>query len=98
MSASVKANVIFNRPFFTCRCFVPVDVFLHSIFLVDIFLVFGILSQSVLFIFYVLSQSALFPFDVLSHSAFFLPTFCPSTFFTVGVFYFEVLSVNPLFP
>jgi hypothetical protein len=41
-----------------------------------------------------LSQSAIFPFNVLSHSAFFLSTFCPSTFFTVGVFYFDVLSVN----
>jgi hypothetical protein len=34
-----------------------------------------------------------FPFDVLSHSAFFLSTFCPSTFLTLGVFYFDVLSV-----
>ncbi len=43
-----------------------------------------------------MSHSTFFPFEVLSHSAYFLLTFCPSTFFTVGVFFFNILSVNRL--
>ncbi len=36
----------------------------------------------------------LFPFDDLPHLTFFLFSFCPLIFFTIGVFYFDVLSVN----
>ncbi len=82
-------SMFFPVNVFTFRCFVPVDVFLQSTFFPVTF------SYYLTFFPYnVLSQSAFFPFDVMSHSAFFLSTFCPSTFFTVGVFYFDVLLVN----
>ncbi len=36
------------------------------------------------------------PFDVLSVNVLSNATFCSSTFFTVGFFYFDILSVNHL--
>jgi hypothetical protein len=86
---------------FTIQTFVPFDFLSHwAFFPFNIssnrrFLLFDHLSQSTFFPFDVLSQSAFFPFYVFSHSVFCLSTFCPSTFFTVGVFYFGILSVNP---
>jgi hypothetical protein len=85
---------------FLSRHFLLIDVLSMSTFfpvnvIFDLcFLLFDVLSQSTFFIFYVLSQLAFFPFNVLSHSAIFLLTFCPLMFFTVDVFYFDVLSVN----
>ncbi len=52
---------------------------------------------------YVLSSLQYLPYDVLSHSVFITfdllshLTFCPSTFFTFGVFYFDMLSVNDIY-
>ncbi len=47
----------------------------------------------VFFIFFLMSQSAFFSFDIWLIRRF-ISTFYPSTFFTVGVCYFDVLSVK----
>ncbi len=77
------------------RCFLPsflcpFVVLSHSTFCpFDVFLPFFFLSS--FFPFQVLSIDV-FPIRRFSHS-----TFCPSTFVTVGVFYFDILSVNLFF-
>jgi hypothetical protein len=84
----------------------PVQPLLYStLFPVDIFLLFDVLSHSVFITFVLMSFWHYFPFDVVSFRHFLLfnvftidllshLTFCPPTFFTVGVFYFDILSVN----
>jgi hypothetical protein len=76
----------------------PVDVFYFLTFspllsLLTLFLCpFVIIYNSTFFTIGHFSLFDVFSVDLLSHS-----TFCPSTFFAVGVFYFDFLSVNPYF-
>jgi hypothetical protein len=76
------------------RVFFIFDVFYSRRYIQSTFFTFRRFVPVDVFPFDVLSHSAFFPFH-LSHSAFFLSTFRTSTLFTVGVFYFDVLSVNP---
>ncbi len=88
--------------------FLTSDIFYHSTFcpnrpfLLSTLFLFGVLSHStlcpirhflhsILCLFGILSHSTLCPFDIFYHS-----TFCHSTFFTFGVCYFDILSVNLL--
>ncbi len=77
---------------FTIRHFVPIGIsyFRHSTFCpIRRFVLFDVLSYS-----------TFCPFDVFYHSTYCHSTFCPirhfvlRIFFTVGVFYFDILSVN----
>jgi hypothetical protein len=83
---------VFHSTFCPIQRFVP-----FGVFSIRCFLLFDLLFHSTFFPFDVFSHSAFFPFDVLSHSAFCLSTFCRLTFFTFGIFYFDILSVNPVF-
>jgi hypothetical protein len=73
-----------SQTFSPIRHFVPFDVLSHTAYYP-----FDVFSSRCFILFDLLSQSTFFPFVVVSHSA-----FCPSTFFIVGVFYFDILSVN----
>jgi hypothetical protein len=94
---------VFHSMFCPIWRFVPFNVLSHSAFFP-----FDIFSSRRFLLFDLLSQSTFFPFDVLSSSAFFCSTFSPirrfvfrhfvlRLFSTVGVFYFDIFSVNRTF-
>jgi hypothetical protein len=56
---------------------------------------FVIMSHSAFITFDIISIQHFLPFDILSFGILSNSTFCPSAFFTVGVFYFNILSLNP---
>ncbi len=95
--------------FFPVDIFLPLDIMSHSAFIrFNIissrrFLLLDVLSCSGFITFVLMSFRCYLPFDSLStfftfrrfsHQPFVPVPFCPSRLFTVGVFYFDILSVN----
>ncbi len=81
--------------------FIRFDIIISS----QRFLLFDVLSRSAFVNFILMSFHHYLPFNVLYFRCFLLfdvlsvdlfshSTFCPLTFFVVGVFYFDILSVN----
>jgi hypothetical protein len=76
----------------------PINVFYHSTLCpIQRFFTFVLMSFRSFVPFDVLSFRRFLPFDILSINILSNSTFCLSTFFTVGVFYFDILSVNSSF-
>jgi hypothetical protein len=103
LSVSVSMVLVFYSTFCPTQRFVSFNVLYHSAFFpfgvfpfnVSYYLTFCPIRR--FFPVDVLSHVAFFPFNILSHSAFCLLTFCRSTFFTFGICYFDILSVNRIF-
>ncbi len=73
----------------SCRRFSPFNIMSHSAFFILILMSLHRFDPFDNLFFQCFLPFNVFSVNVLSHS-----TFCPSTFFTVGIFYFNILSVN----
>ncbi len=73
----------------------PVDVFYHlTLCPIQRFFTFVLMSFRRFVPFDILSFQRFLPFNILSVDILSNSMYCPSTFFIVGVFYFDILSVN----
>jgi hypothetical protein len=105
-SAFIIFDTIFQLTFFPIRHFVPfVIYYIRHYFPSKFFSIRHYVPFGIFFTFVLMSFNRFVPFDVLSFRRFLSfnvfsvdllsnSTFCPSTFFTVGVFYLDVSSVN----